>query len=113
MQSLRLSRRWPPPGWASVPAQHHHDVLQVVLDAEQEMVPVGDHGHPRRQVPGHAVGRHPHPSLIKSRAKSFLTICSQVVMAILMALSITGLIHSWTDFSMASFSYDNNDHMQI
>ena len=87
MQSLRLSRRWPPPGWASVPAQHHHDVLQVVLDAEQEMVPVGDHGHPRHQVPGHAVGRHPHPSLIKSRAKSFLTICSQVVMAILMTLN--------------------------
>merc|ERR1719412_2724971 len=38
----------------------------------------------------------------KSRAKSFLTICSQVVMAILMARSMTGLIHSCTDFSMAS-----------
>ena len=72
MQSLRLSRRWPPPGWASVPAQHHHDVLQVVLDAEQEMVPVGDHGHPRRQVPGHTAGRHPHPSLVKVQGKFFL-----------------------------------------
>ena len=72
MQSLRLSRRWPPPGWASVPAQHQHDVLQVVLDAEQEMVPAGDHGHPRHQVPGHTVGRHPHQSLVKVQGKVFL-----------------------------------------
>merc|ERR1719228_1358673 len=33
--------------------------------------------------------------------RSFLTICSQVVMAIFIALSITGFIHSWTDFSIA------------
>merc|ERR1719228_1515812 len=38
----------------------------------------------------------------KLSAKSFFTICSHVVMAILMALSMTGLIHSWTDFSIAS-----------
>ena len=37
-----------------------------------------------------------------SRLKSFLTICSQVVTAILMARSMTGLIHSLTDFSMDS-----------
>ena len=36
------------------------------------MVPAGDHGHPRRQVPGHAVGRHLHLSLVKVQGKVFL-----------------------------------------
>ena len=55
-----------------VHAQGHHNILQVVLDAEQKMISAGNHGHAGSKVPHHDLGCTLHSVLIKVKGKILL-----------------------------------------
>ena len=65
IDSVHLSRE-------KVPAQGHHDVLQIVLDGEQQVVSAGDHGHPCGEVPHHVVRGNAHSGFVEVKREVLL-----------------------------------------